>query len=246
MAGRMQTLNMPRIVPTRLRKARTRASLTQTALAKRVGTASTQISMLESGNSTASLRNAARIAEALNVSTDYLVGRADDPRRTADLIHELQLAEQRNGRHTTATAPDEEQVKDDIAILEVDTAAGAGALVGCEHVVGYRKFPRAWLQEQNLSADRCRLIRVAGNSMEPTLADKASILVDLARSERRDGKVVVIRIGEELVVKRTINAGEAGWILVSDNADKTTWPNRPWPDNGAVVGEVRWTERTLT
>ncbi len=240
----MQTQNMPRIVPTRLRKARTRASLTQTALAKRVGTASTQISMLESGNSTASLRNAARIAEALNVSTDYLVGRANDPRRTADLIHELQLAEQRHGRHKTT--PKDEHVEDDIAILEVDTAAGAGALVGCEHVVGYRKFPRAWLQEQNLSADRCRLIRVAGNSMEPTLADKASILVDLARSERRDGKVVVIRIGEELVVKRTINDGEAGWMLVSDNADKTTWPNRPWPNNAAVVGEVRWTERTLT
>lgn len=240
----MQTLNMPRIVPTRLRKARTRASLTQTALAKRVGTASTQISMLESGNSTASLRNAARIAEALNVSTDYLVGRADDPRRTADLIHELQLAEQRHGGHKTA--PEDEQVEDDIAILEVDTAAGAGALVGSEHVVGYRKFPRAWLQEQNLNADRCRLIRVAGDSMEPTLADKASILVDLARNERRDGKVVVIRIGEELVVKRTIDNGEAGWMLVSDNANKTTWPNRPWPDNAAVVGEVRWTERTLT
>ena len=142
--------------------------------------------------------------------------------------------------------PTKSRVEDDIAILEVDTAAGAGTLVGCEHVVGYRKFPRAWLQEQNLSADRCRLIRVAGNSMEPTLADKASILVDLARSERRDGKVVVIRIGEELVVKRTINDGEAGWMLVSDNADKTTWPNRPWPHNAAVVGEVRWTERTLT
>ena len=46
--------------------------------------------------------------------------------------------------------------------------------------------------------------------MEPTLADKASILVDLGRSERRDGKVFVIRIGEELVVKRTVEYDEAG------------------------------------
>ena len=130
--------------------------------------------MLESGKTTASLQNAARIATALNVSTDFLVGCADNPRRTADFIDELKLAQQRNGRPEAAPTPRDEDAQDDIAILEVDTAAGAGALVGYEHVVGHRKFPRAWLHEQNLAADRCRLIRVVGESMEPTLTDKAS------------------------------------------------------------------------
>ena len=237
---------MPRIVPTRLREARKRARLTQTELAKRVGTASTQISMLESGNTTASLQKAARIARFLNVSTDFLVGYADDPRRTADFIHELQLTQRGNGRHAAPPTPGDEQApQEDIAILEVDTAAGAGALVGYEHVVGHRKFPRAWLQEQNLTADQCRLIRVVGESMEPTLSDKASILVDLSRNERQDGKVFVIRLGEELVVKRTIEDGEADWMLMSDNPDKTLWPNRPWPNGAAVIGQVCWTARTL-
>ena len=236
---------MPRIVPERLREARKRAGLTQTELARRVGTASTQISMLETGNSTASLRNAARMARALNVSTDFLVGYADDPRRTADIIRELHLARRRNAKHATAPTPEDEQAQDDIAILEVDTAAGAGALVSCEHVIGHRKFPRAWLQAQNLTAVLCRLIRVVGESMEPTLSDKASILVDLARNERQDGKVFVIRLGEELVVKRTIEDDEAGWMLVSDNPNDDRWPNRPWPDGATVVGQVCWTDRTL-
>ena len=65
----------------------------------------------------------------------------------------------------------------------------AGALVGYEHVVGHMKFMREWLQEQGRVAERCRLIRVTGNSMEPTLPDKTSILVDLSRTERRDGKI---------------------------------------------------------
>ena len=84
--------------------------------------------MLESGKTTASLQNAARIATALNVSTDFLVGCADNPRRTADFIDELKLAQQRNGRPEAAPTPRDEDAQDDIAILEVDTAAGAGAL----------------------------------------------------------------------------------------------------------------------
>ena len=238
------TCTLPRLVGTRLREARKRAGLSQSELGRRVGTAPTQVCMLEGGKCTASLRNAVRIAEVLNVSTDFLVGYAEDPRRTADIIHELQLAQEGNGTHGARTTPRDEQAQDDVAILEVDTAAGAGALVGYEHVVGHRRFPRAWLQEQNLVADRCRLIRVVGESMEPTLADKASILVDLGRGERRDGKVFVIRIGEELVVKRTVD-DEAGWMLVSDNADKVLWPNRQWPDGADVVGQVCWTDRTL-
>ena len=96
-----------------------------------------------------------------------------------------------------------------------------------------------------MAAERCRLIRVVGESMEPSLADKAPIMVDLSRNERRDGKVFVIRIGEELVVKRTIEDSEAGWMLVSDNPDKDLWPNRPWPADAETVGEVCWTGRTL-
>ena len=36
------------------------------------------------------------------------------------------------------------------------------------------------------------------------------------------------------------------WQLVSDNPDKLTWPNRPWPPDAEIVGEVRWIARTLS
>ena len=195
------------------------------------------------GKCTASLRNATRIAEALNVSTDFLVGYADDPRRTTEIIDELQLARKQNPEHQAVgvTGNGDGEI---VAIVEVDTAAGAGALVGHEHVIGQMKFAREWLRAHNVIANQCRLIRVQGESMEPTLPDKASILVDLARNERRNGKIFVIRRGEDLIVKRTVQ-DNGNWLLASDNVDKQNWPDLPWPANAAVVGQVCWVSRSL-
>ena len=236
---------MPRVVGTRLREARKRAGLTQRELGERVGTAFTQISMLETGNTTASLRNAARIARAISVSTDFLVGYADDPRRTDDIVEELELAQRRNGEHRAAVDPNVRRTREDVAILEVDAAAGPSALSSREHVIGHMRFAREWLRARNLVGDRCRVIRVPGESMEPTLPDQECILVDQSRNKRRDGKIFVVRHGNELLVKRTVEQSDGDWVLVSDNADKHAWPNMAWPTDAAVVGQVCWVGRTL-
>ena len=36
-----------------------------------------------------------------------------------------------------------------------------------------------------------------------------------------------------------------GWLLISDNPDKRTWPNRPWPPEAEIVGAVKRAARTL-
>ena len=36
----------------------------------------------------------------------------------------------------------------------------------------------------------------------------------------------MIRVGDELIVKRVVNDPEAGWLLVSDNPDKEWFPRR--------------------
>ena len=92
----------------------------------------------------------------------------------------------------------------------------------------------------------CRIIRVVGESMEPTLPDGSAILIHVGSTERRDSKIFVVQIGDELIVKRLLNDPKAGWLLFSDNPDKTAWPTRPWPDDAAIVGEVKWLGRTFT
>ena len=103
------------------------------------------------------------------------------------------------------------------------------------------KFPVAWLHRKHLNAQACRIIQVVGESMEPTLPDGCSILVNRESRAPDHGKVFVVRRGDELIVKRVLHQPGAGWFLASDNPDKSTWPTQPWDQTGTeVIGEVRW------
>jgi len=63
----------------RLRAARAMRGLSQANLAERTRLQQTAVSHYESGTRRPSLRNLRRLAEALEVTTDYLVGHTDDP-----------------------------------------------------------------------------------------------------------------------------------------------------------------------
>jgi len=112
-------------------------------------------------------------------------------------------------------------------------------------VTGRMKFPYRWLRNRGLIPGICRIIRVVGESMEPTLPDGCAILIHLASKARADGKIFVIRVGDELVVKRTVRDREAGWLLVSNNPSKRAWATQPWPEDAQVIGEVKWLGRSL-
>ena len=81
--------------------------------------------------------------------------------------------------------------------------------------------------------------------MEPTLVDGCSILVNHAIRRRREGGIYVVRTGDGLIVKRDGKDSDGSRLLVSDNPDKRAWPTLPWPDDAAVLGEVRWTADVL-
>ncbi|WP_051318324.1 S24 family peptidase [Cohnella thermotolerans] len=65
--------------PERLRQARKEARLTQSELASRVKTKKTTISNYETGYSTPSQEMLSDLADVLGKSTDWLLGRSDDP-----------------------------------------------------------------------------------------------------------------------------------------------------------------------
>lgn len=67
------------IFPRRLRAAREMRALSQLELAERARLQQAAVSHYESGARRPSLRNLRRLSEALEVTTDYLVGRAEKP-----------------------------------------------------------------------------------------------------------------------------------------------------------------------
>src|ERR1051326_226605 len=69
--------------PERLKIARTRRELSQDGLAKRANLQPSAISHFETGQRKPSFDNLRRLADALEVTTDYLLGRADAPKMSA-------------------------------------------------------------------------------------------------------------------------------------------------------------------
>ena len=114
-----------------------------------------------------------------------------------------------SSRDGAAGTASEETWTEYVGIVKVDTAAGVGASVGNEQVTGLAKFSHAWLRSQGLIASRCRIIagqrRVDG-------ADAAGRLRNPSQPRgdgRKDRKIFVIRVGDELRVKRAVNSPAA-------------------------------------
>ena len=175
------------------------------------------ISRMETGDRSIQAKEMARAAEVLGVSAEYLAGVAA-PGDVRDLPG-IRWVEMR----------------------ELAAAAGDGANVLGEEIEGYLAFRREWLANRGIDPTQCVVIDVMGGSMEPTLPQGSSILVDRAQRRRRQGRVYVVRTEDGLLVKRA-KRGEHGWVMESDNPEH---PPAPWPADAEVIGEVRWTARSI-
>jgi Peptidase S24-like len=129
--------------------------------------------------------------------------------------------------------------------LAVGASAGAGALAEGEALAGKVGFDEAWLRKLGVEPRNVSLIRVEGDSMQPTLNDGDDIMVDKGAASKplRDG-IHVIRIDGVLMVKRLARAPGGRLTVLSDNAAYPSWPDRD-PAEVQVVGRVVWVGRRL-
>ncbi len=233
------------IVAKRLRKARTALGLSQLQLANRLGKTRHLISQVEHGRCGLTMPRLSATAQTLGVSVDYLFGLADEPTPAHQLARDLTAATARvrdlEDQQASAGITDD---GDFVGVWAAAGAAGGGAVVEDERMVGRLKFRRDWLDRRGLDARQCRVIKVMGESMEPTLVDGCSILMNTASKRRRVGRIYVVRTEDGLIVKRAGKDRTGAWQIVSDNPNKQTWPTLPWPPDAPVLGEVKWSART--
>ena len=128
-----------------------------------------------------------------------------------------------------------------LPIREVSPAAGSGADVFGEEVVGYVPFRKGWLAYHGIDPEQADVVQVSGESMEPTLPDGCSILVDRSRRELQPKRIYVLRNEDGLVVKR-VDRNRDGWWVISDNP---AWLPVSLTEETDIVGEVRWLARTF-
>ena len=174
----------------RLLKARKLRGFSQVRLAGGTSNSPSLISMVESGRANLSVASLTASAKALGVSVDFLCGLTADPTPARQLATELadsttRIRDLEAQQAYLSTATDD---GDYVGVSELAGAAGGGAVVDHERITGRVKFRREWLARHGLPAGECRVIRVLGESMEPTLVDGCSILVNQASQRRREGR----------------------------------------------------------
>lgn len=125
--------------------------------------------------------------------------------------------------------------------FDVRASAGLGALVPSEEISDYLAFKRDWFSRIGVSPQNAALVTADGDSMEPTIPNRAILMIDTSIREVANGQIYAIRRDGELLVKRVQQRFDGTVVLISDNQryEREEVP----PDRVAdlhVVGRVRW------
>ena len=131
-------------------------------------------------------------------------------------------------------------------VPRVQAVAGCGeSLVTDGDVAGMYAFRKSFLEAIHVRAKDAVMMYVSGDSMEPLICDRDTVLFNAADNEPRDGHLYVVSLGGSLMVKR-LQTIPNGWQLCSENHRYG-----PIPIQGdelekfRVHGRVRWFGRVL-
>jgi phage repressor protein C with HTH and peptisase S24 domain len=108
-------------------------------------------------------------------------------------------------------------------------------------------FRRSWIRQAlGTSPSRLRLLQVEGDSMQPTLCDGDTVLVDLSQRVPSPPGIFVLHDGLGLVAKRVEHvpmSEPARLRIISDNPRYA--PYECLAAEATIVGRIRWFAREL-
>jgi phage repressor protein C with HTH and peptisase S24 domain len=99
-------------------------------------------------------------------------------------------------------------------------------------------FRSEWFAKKRVKPEMLVALKVSGGSMEPTLFDGDTIVINREDRTPASGVVFAINFEGECVVKR-LRRDALGWWLTSDNSDKRRFADiQANVDQGTVLGRV--------
>lgn len=145
----------------------------------------------------------------------------------------------------TSNDPVDEDIYAYIPQYTAKAAAGSGHDNPHVELRGTLAFKREWLRYMGVNPKNLKVIYAEGSSMEPTINNHDVLLVDESRVDPVDGHIFAIYSENKgTIVKRLVMSDLDGWIIRSDNADKTRYADQVLPDGEVyehrILGRVIW------
>ncbi len=130
-------------------------------------------------------------------------------------------------------------------VPKVSAKAGAGSSLITEgDTEGFYAFRTQFLLRSGIHAKQSFMLDVMGDSMEPLIMNGDTILVDSKERSAADGKIYLVALDGDLMVKRVQRAA-GGCLLVSQNKAYEPIPVSGEQTDFVVHGRVRWFGRLL-
>jgi len=128
----------------------------------------------------------------------------------------------------------------------IHASAGSGEEIESEQIINHLAFHQQWVRGNLKVAPKdLALINVIGDSMEPTLRHKDLILINRAEREVKDGLLYVLRVENNLIVKRLERLLNGLIRVKSDNPDYQEQLIDPRSETLDVIGRVLWFGREI-
>ena len=118
---------------------------------------------------------------------------------------------------TTLPAATDADELEMIPYYELYASAGYGSFnVAVYEPDDYIGLSKRWLTQRGFRINHLTFFQAEGDSMYPTISDGDALLVDLSEKQPKDGRIYILRHGEQMLVKR-VQGIRNGIRLISDN-----------------------------
>ncbi|MEV5031609.1 helix-turn-helix transcriptional regulator [Sphingobium sp. LMC3-1-1.1] len=222
-----------RMVPNFVSAWRKHRNLSQDEAAEAIGTTKSMYGKLERGERT--------------LDTDWLdkMGRAF----RCEPYQIIAAAPGHEPNDRTSASLEDVAAEHNLAFVEeIDLALGMGAtyLDGSQpEVLGLVPFKQDWLHGlYDGPLDKLKVVRGRGDSMEPTIREGDTILIDTSQRRLDDqDRIWAVAYGELGMIRRIKATPRGTWLLIPDN--KVVNPDEATDGEATLLGRVIWIGRRI-
>ena len=152
----------------------------------------------------------------------------------------------------TFDSPEDLSTVDYVFVPQLSAKFSAGSGIVNHDAEIESKPPKAflaeWIREVTTSPKHLMIFEVDGDSMSPRINHGDSLLVDTSRRDPEDGKVYILRYGNDARVKRVHATPTGGIRLASDNTAPEYTDDVISPtdmEHLQILGRVVWVGGTV-
>lgn len=186
----------------RIRYVREQAGLTQEEFATQVGVVRSSQSSYEKDASSPKTETTTEICARFHISPQWLLMGIGEPFSKTELVTELD-----------ANSTDVNIIM--VPMVEALLSAGSGSFETSDYSERKYAFRNDFLARKG-NVKEMVLMRVSGDSMEPSIEDGDVVLIDQSQKDILPGRILAVGI-QDLVYLKRINARPDKLILTSDN-----------------------------